>query len=65
MSSKDKKKDKFDLEKYIEFDVDKTNDISIKDVDAALKFFTKEITTEIKDFETLNKQLKNEETNQL
>lgn len=40
-------------------------DISIKDVDAALKFFTKEITAEIKDFETLNKQLKNEETDQL
>ena len=33
MSSKDKKKDKFDLEKYIEFDVDKTDDISIKESD--------------------------------
>ena len=33
MSSKDKKKDKFDLEKYIKFDVDKTDDISIKESD--------------------------------
>ena len=31
MSSKDKKKDKFDLDKYIEFDVDKTDYISIKE----------------------------------
>lgn len=37
--------------------------LSIKDVDAALKFFPNEMIIEIKNFDILNKQLKNEEIN--
>lgn len=37
--------------------------ISMKDVEAALKFFPKEMVEEIKEFENINKYIKNEEHN--
>ena len=46
MSSKDKKKDKFNLEKYIEFDVDKTDIISIKESEEKEKEETKQSATQ-------------------